>query len=243
MKFAKKCPKCGGEVQTKSIKKSIGLGIVDIPVAQFCLNPVCNWYQDFSEAKRPEDIKENVIQIRVPEIGNRTTLKKASFPRLSQKSRVIFGCVIAVAAIILLISTLYHQQPLSEPGAVPVTPEKGTAVPALTTPVPASTESGIQTVVPENEQKEYLVKMDVAHGFNPVVLIINKYDTVVWYDEENQRTRSFLVSKDALFENKRMEYIDRFRYQFNQSGKYGFALAEYPSLKEYPNATGEVIVK
>ncbi len=71
MKFAEKCPKCGGEIQTKNLKKSIGLGTVDIPVSQFCLNPVCSWYQDFSEAARPDDIKEDVLQIKIPKINNK----------------------------------------------------------------------------------------------------------------------------------------------------------------------------
>ena len=65
MKFAQRCPKCGGFVQTKSVRKSIGLGFVEIPVAQFCLNPVCDWYQDFAETKKPEDIKEG-FQLKIP---------------------------------------------------------------------------------------------------------------------------------------------------------------------------------
>jgi hypothetical protein len=68
MKFAEKCPRCGGNVQTKSIRKAIGLGFVNIPVAQFCLGPTCDWYQDFSESRNPEDIQENVIQIKIPGI-------------------------------------------------------------------------------------------------------------------------------------------------------------------------------
>ncbi len=90
MKFARNCPKCGGEVQTKSIKRSIGLGFVDIPVAQFCLNPACDWFQDFSEAKKPEEIRENVIQIRVPQVRNKIAL--------------ILGGIIAVIAIFFIIS-------------------------------------------------------------------------------------------------------------------------------------------
>lgn len=66
MKFAGKCPKCEGSIQTKSLRKSIGLGFVNIPVAQFCLNPACDWYQDFAEARKPEEIKEGVIQIKIP---------------------------------------------------------------------------------------------------------------------------------------------------------------------------------
>lgn len=71
MKFARKCPKCGGSIQTKSLRKSIGLGFINIPVAQFCLNPVCDWYQDFAEARKPEEIKEGVIHIKIPSFRGR----------------------------------------------------------------------------------------------------------------------------------------------------------------------------
>ena len=74
MKFAEKCPKCHGFVQTKSVKKSIGLGFVEIPVAQFCLNPVCDWYQDFAETKKPEDIKEG-FQLNIPSVNKKCWFK------------------------------------------------------------------------------------------------------------------------------------------------------------------------
>ena len=66
MKFVEKCPKCAGVVQTKSLKKSIGLGFVKIPVSQFCLNPSCDWYQDFSEARSPEEPDQDVLQLKIP---------------------------------------------------------------------------------------------------------------------------------------------------------------------------------
>ncbi len=71
---------------------------------------------------------------------------------------------------------------------------------------------------------------------------INRSDTVIWSNEELQRTRIVLVSKEGLFENKITEYAKKTSYQFNQSGTYNFVLAAYPSLKEYTNATGTVIV-
>ncbi|MCZ7399638.1 MAG: hypothetical protein O8C62_08170 [Candidatus Methanoperedens sp.] len=93
------------------------------------------------------------------------------------------------------------------------------------------------------EQKKYSIKFDVSHGFNPKVLTINRSDTVIWNNDENQRPRMVLVSKGSLFKNRLMEYSEKYPYQFNQSGSYIFVLAEYPSLNEYPNATNEIIVK
>ncbi|MCZ7399639.1 MAG: hypothetical protein O8C62_08175 [Candidatus Methanoperedens sp.] len=104
MMFAKKCPKCGGTVQTKSIKKSIGLGFVNIPVAQFCLNPACDWYQDFSEQKEPEDIKEGILQIKVPSIKSK--LPELKKPNLSQKHTIALAAVIVIIGIYILFSYL-----------------------------------------------------------------------------------------------------------------------------------------
>ena len=93
-----------------------------------------------------------------------------------------------------------------------------------------------------NEPKSYSIKIDVSHGFYPDVITINRSDIIFWFDEEDQRARIVLLSKDGLFENKLMQYQDKYKYQFNQQGKFTFNLAEYPSNKEYNNATGNVIV-
>ncbi|MCJ7651207.1 MAG: hypothetical protein MUP85_21570 [Candidatus Lokiarchaeota archaeon] len=107
----------------------------------------------------------------------------------------------------------------------------------------------IPTVVPNvtfapivNEPKSYSIKIDVNHGFYPNVITINKSDFIIWNDEEDQRPRIVLLSKDGLFENKIMQYQDKYKYQFNQQGKYTFNLAEHPTNIEYNNATGSVIV-
>jgi hypothetical protein len=241
MMFAKKCPKCGGNVQTKSIKKSIGLGFVNIPVAQFCLNPVCDWYQDFAEAREPEEIKEG-IQIKVPSIKS-PEFKK---PNLSQKHIIVLAAVVVIICIYILSSYL---MPVSHfPEGKPQQPE----VPKTDTPLVnitqpsavASPQNTAVILIPDiRDSKVYSIKFDVSHGFYPPVTTINKSDTIIWYSDENQRTRVVLVSKDGLFENRLMGYSDRYQYQFNQSGSYIFVLAEYPSLNEYTNATNEIIVK
>ncbi|MDP2765989.1 MAG: hypothetical protein Q8O41_00835 [Candidatus Methanoperedens sp.] len=104
MKFAEKCPKCGGNVQTKSIRKSIGLGFVEIPVAQFCLNPTCDWYQDFSEAKKPEEINESVLHIKIPVSKDKMSEIKKLIPEIIQKNMmVVKGAIVVTVLSILFI--------------------------------------------------------------------------------------------------------------------------------------------
>lgn len=110
------------------------------------------------------------------------------------------------------------------------------------TPAVDTTPTPTPIVVP-GQSKSYSVKMDVGHGFNPAVININRSDTIVWSNEEQQRDRIVLVSKEGLFENEIMEYTKKTSYRFNQSGTYNFILVSFPSLKEYPNVTGSVIVK
>ena len=43
-----KCPKCGETLITRTIKKKIGLGSIDYPIAQTC--PKCNWNKDLTGA-------------------------------------------------------------------------------------------------------------------------------------------------------------------------------------------------
>ena len=245
MKFAKKCPKCGSEIQTKSIKKSIGLGFVDIPVAQFCLNPQCDWYQDFSEAKKPEEIRDGVLQIKVPRIKYKMPeIKGASFPEVTQKNVITLGGIIVIISTLLLVSFLYHPQLPSNPHSYN-TSEKGT--PVETAIVSPKTTIQASAIVSEKHQ-QYVVKMDASHGFIPAISNINRSDTVVWINQEDQRPRIVLISKENLFENQIIQYAgDRFSYQFNQSGNYIFMLADYDPANhttiEYPDVKGYVAVK
>ena len=117
-----------------------------------------------------------------------------------------------------------------------------TTLSSVTPKIPAIVPATIPAAIPPSII-EPPIKIDVAHGFYPQVITINKSDTITWNNEENQRTRIVLVSKDGLFEKKLMLYPERYQYQFKQEGKYTFVLAEYPSYKEYKNATGTVIVR
>ncbi len=232
MKFAKKCPRCGGNVQTKSIKKSIGLGFVDIPVAQFCLDPTCDWYQDFSESRNPGDIKEDMIHLKIPRIN--------AFHNFPVKNTAVLGSIMAVLAILFVLGSMPQQPQLLKPEG-PGGPEVTSAPSVNTTKTYTQSPTPVQSVT--KGQKNYSIKIDVAHGFKPDVLVINRSDIVFWNNEENQRPRVVLKSREGLFENKLLEYSDKYPYQFNLSGNYTFSLAEYPTFKVYPNTTGRIIVK
>ncbi len=243
MKFAKKCPKCGGNVQTKSIRKSIGLGFVNIPVAQFCPNPLCDWYQDFAEARKPEEIEETVLQVKIPVSKERMAEIKKRTPELIQKNMmVVRGAIVVIVLSLLLMYLLQYMQPQPQQPEVPKTSTPVVNTAQATSAVPATTPAVMPAI-----SRKYPVKIDVTHGFSPKVVIINSSDTILWNNEEKQRPRVGLISKDGLFKNKLMEYSDKYQYRFNLSGNYTFVLAEYDPItrtfNEYPNATGTVIAK
>jgi len=244
MKYAEKCPKCGGFVQTKSVRKSIGLGFVEIPIAQFCLNPVCDWYQDFAETKKPEDIKKG-YHLKAPSFEG--MLPGFKMPGRSRNQMIIIGGIIAMIILYFMISFL---TPISSPvdekipqAQLSELSNNTTTVRLQETPkVPAviSTPNRIEIKI---EPMSYKVKMDIAHGFLPYTLTINISDKIIWYNVENMRPRVVLISKDELFEKQLLQYPGLYQHQFNTSGKYTFALAEYGTYKEYPNSTGSVIVR
>ncbi len=119
MKFVVKCPKCTGEVQTKSLKKSIGLGFVKIPVSQFWLNPSCDWFQDFSEAKSPEELDQDVLQLKIPLIKNWlpeirlriSELKEKTPDIIKQNMQVVKGAAVVIVFSVFLIFVLYSLHP------------------------------------------------------------------------------------------------------------------------------------
>jgi plastocyanin len=237
MKFAQRCPKCGGFVQTKSVRKSIGLGFVEIPTAQFCLNPVCDWYQDFTETKKPEDIKEG-FQLKIP-----SGFKKPEFniPDISKNQMIAISATIGLIIISALFSLFVYDGSDVNQKPQPSQSEFQNITPTVSSQTPNIPAAVFTPLI--IEPKSYTIRVDVSHGFYPDVITINKSDTIIWSNEENQRPRVVLVSKNSLFEKKLLQYPDRFQYQFNQRGNYSFVLAEFPTNNEYQKAKGNVIVK
>lgn len=248
MMFAKKCPKCGGKVQTKAVKKAIGLGTVDIPVSQFCLNPSCDWYQDFAEVKKPEEIKENVLQIGLPNVNKLPKVSKfpeIKKPAITSKHIIALGGIVVVFLVLLIIYSIF-QAGVQQPGKIPLITE--TPVPGKTTPgitnIPSATQTPVIVPMTSSATEPEIIPVKFnTRGFYPAVQTINISDTIRWNNIEKQRPRIVLMSNDDLFAYWTSNEPDSFSFQFNEPGTYTFVIAEYPSLKAYPNATGRVIVK
>jgi plastocyanin len=156
----------------------------------------------------------------------------------SLKNHIIIAGSAIFLIIIIVIPGLISQPPSSElpPPAAPVI--------NVTDTTQVSPESNALTplITPVREPNKYSIKITVSQGFQPDVITIRESDIIVWNNEENQRTRVVLISKDGLFENKIMQYTDKYYYQFNRSGNYSFVLAEHNTLNEYPKAAFNVVV-
>jgi plastocyanin len=115
---------------------------------------------------------------------------------------------------------------------------------SVLTSIPTSAPSPVPTESPDPivvKPKIHEIRMDV-NGFYPNVTSINKSDTIIWVNVEDQRPRVVLLSKDDLFKNQVLIESNRFEYRFFKKGNYSFVLAEHTSLIEYQKAKGNVIV-
>jgi len=247
----------------------MGLGVVDIPIAQFCLNPVCDWYQDFAEAKEANDIKEDVLPIKVPSITKKLPeLKKLAISQ--QLILLVIGLLIVIIGFLFVNSiiqfkaesgiqnqsyqnqSLQHDNEISrETPAVSAIPTASVSISASPTEISSSSMTPSITMTPVlapvPSPKKYSLKITLTYGFTPSIITINRSDIIIWNNEENQRPRVILVSKDDLFNNRTMDYSEKSSYQFNQTGEYLFVISEYnpfnQSYREYPDIKLKVIVQ
>jgi len=67
------------------------------------------------------------------------------------------------------------------------------------------------------------------YGFKPVVLDINRGDTVTWRNNNKQKVYT-LISDDELFEDQEMKYGNLFYHVFENSGTYTFSVKDTPEM-------------
>jgi hypothetical protein len=240
------------------IALSFGLSIAIVPLAVFWLNYFLG-------------VKINLLNVSIvilALIGTAAVIfiRKGKYTlddlyyikkhELSKNHIIIVGSAVFLIIIIFVISGLISQPRSSElpPPAAPVinvtdtlrveTTQISPVINVTDTPL-VSTESNALTlpITLVREPHKYSIKISISHGFIPDVITISKSEIIVWNNEEDQRKRVVLISKDGLFENKILQYSDKYYYQFNSSGNYGFVLTENNTLIEYPKATCNVIVK
>ncbi len=246
-----RCPKCGELLVTKTIKKELGLGSIDYPVARVC--PKCNWNIDLTGAKdiKPpvtpviEGVKKAEVkpsEVKSPEV---TKPRVVSAPPKAQPAAGTagFNKLLTIGLAILVIGGLIWAFFL-----YPAAPKQLTSTSALSpTPTPAITAAVVTPVVTAMQVpevtltptgKKIVIRLDGVRGFFSLIqgtVKIQPGDDVVFTNEGTYAIT--LVSADNLFEPYFLNNDKRMNYIFYKTGTYGFY------LKENKNLNGTVIVE
>ncbi len=91
--------------------------------------------------------------------------------------------------------------------------------------------------LPAVDPQTYTIRMEYFL-VRPEILEINKSDTVVWRNSQQNPARIFtLVSKDGLWENTNLVYGRTLIYTFNESGTYNYSV-----LGQEARMSGSIVV-
>lgn len=232
-----KCPKCGEPLITRTIKKELGLGSIDYPIAQIC--PKCNWSRDLTGAG---DIVSKPVTVTPGEIKKeeKKPIVTAAPPKV-QPTAPSFNInkLVTVALAILVLGALVwaffmYPPPQKEVSEITPTP---TATPVVTrTTVVQPTSAPVTEVTPTGKTPG--IKLDRNRGFFSLIngtLKIKPGDNVIWTNDGSDALT--LVSSEGLFEEVLLNNGKRTNYTFIKSGTYSFYLKENKNLK------GTVIVE
>lgn len=233
-----KCPKCSETLITRIIKKKIGLGSIDYPIAQTC--PKCNWNKDLTGAgdidAKPvmQDAGEAKIDEKKSQIISRIKPSTGLSSKPAGSATSINSLIMIVLAILVVgaIAWVFFMDP---------TEEKQAGTDPVATPTPLITSTPVltpaTTIVPEvtASGKQFLVKMETNRGITPKNATIKAGDDVVWTNEGTYAIT--LVSLDGLFEDKFLNNAKRINYTFKKAGTFSFY------LKDDKNMSGTIIVE
>lgn len=90
---------------------------------------------------------------------------------------------------------------------------------------------------PAVDPRTYTIRMEYFL-VRPATLEINKSDTVVWRNSQQNPARIFtLVSEDGLWENTNLVYGRTLIYTFNESGTYNYSV-----LGQEARMSGSIVV-
>jgi plastocyanin len=234
-----RCPKCGEPLITKTIKKELGLGSIDYPVARVC--PKCNWNIDLTGAKdiKPpviEDVKK--VDVKPPEVAKPQVVPA---PPKAQPTAGTggFNKVLTIGLAILVIGGLiwafflYPAAPKSLTSASTSSPTP-TPVITATTATPVVTGTQVQEITPTGN-KTYIT-LDRYRIFRGASLNLRAGDEVIW---SNEGLYPITVTSDDIpgFTEK---VLDNGRqtspYMFQKSGTYTYY------LKNNKNVNGTIKV-
>ncbi len=215
-----KCPKCGEPLITKTIRKELGTGSIEYPVAQVC--PNCGWSRDLTGAgeivSKPLMAKE--LKPAPP--------KAPKMPKPAPTAKPLdFNKIITVVLALLVLGGLVWAFYPTAPKQV----EK-----AAPTPAPTITQTAIQTPAPTPTPevtptgKRILVKLDSRRGFITDVNKINLGDEIIWVNDGKDLVT--LIGSDIPdFGTRTLNYDKRTSNVFKKPGAYNFYLKENANLK------------
>jgi plastocyanin len=186
-----RCPKCGEPLITKTIKKELGLGSIDYPVARVC--PKCNWNIDLTGAKdiKPpvtpviEDVKK--VEVKPPEV---TKPRVVPAPPKAQPAAGTggFNKVLTIGLAILVIGGLIWA--FSSNSAAPKQPTPTSTLSPTPTPAPAITTTAATPVVTGTQVPEITptgnktyITLDRYRIFRGASLNLRTGDEVIWSNE------------------------------------------------------------
>lgn len=230
-----KCPNCGETLITRTIKKKIGLGSIDYPIAQTCSK--CKWSKDLTGAgdivpkpvfQEAGETKKAEVKPEIKASASPPSKTVPASPTGMSKFIPIVLAILVLGAIgwVFFVNPAEQKQvdnsPMPTPGPVI------TQTPVLTpksTPVPEVTVSG----------KQISVKLETKKGLAPKTVTIKPGDEVVWTNEGTYAVT--LVSSDGLFEDKFLNNAKRTTYIFMKPGTFSFY------LKGDNNLAGTVVVE
>jgi len=239
-----KCPKCGEPLITKTIKKELGLGSIDYPIAQIC--PKCHWSKDLTGAgdivskpviEAPGVIKEEKKEEKPPVVT--PAPPKPEPPKAKPKLQPSqgFNKTITIALAILVLAGLawaFYPHPPEKINNIPTTATPTVTQTAVTTatPVPEVTPTGNKT----------RVRLDSRRGFIPDKQSIKPGDELIWENSETETVTlissgGLYISNDGKYDNQTLAYGKRTSYIFKKPGTYMFY------LKGNQNLNGTITVE
>lgn len=233
------CPKCGELLITRTIKKELGLGSIDYPVAQEC--PKCHWSKDLTGAGEivskpvtapPGEIKKEVKPAVVTPAPSKPP-KPESTGGINKLITVALAILVLsglVWAFFLYPGTTKTIDNIPQPTATPEITR--TTVQPTSTPVPEVTATGNKT----------RVKLDSRRGFIPDTKTIKPGDEIIWENSEAETVTlvsndGLYISSDGKYDNQTLAYGKKTTYIFKKPGTYSFY------LKGKTNLNGTIIVE
>jgi len=232
-----KCPNCGETLITRTIKKRIGLGSIDYPIAQTC--PKCKWSKDLTGAGDivPKPVFQEAGETKKAEV--KPEIKTLASPKstsntgpASPTSINTFIPIILAILVVGAIGWVFFMNPAEQEqvdnSPKPTPDQVITQTPAETsksTPAPEVTSTG----------KQISIKLETKRGITPKTATIKSGDEVVWTNDGTYAVT--LVSSDGLFEDKFLNNAKRTTYIFMKSGTFSFY------LQHDKNLAGTVVVE